>query len=227
MLYSNSASRWIPVFIHWAANGHFAPIAEFTADYMYGINQDLMDGMLLCVTCTETIPFIDFVAARARTQGTMMGTYRLDQQQRACELWVRGDIPAGFHDLLQLDIPTLLVNGENDPTTPPVNGQILSTYLQNSMYLVIPNAGHGINDVMDNCLEGIFALFFNQASVANINPACVYTHTRPPFVSWRDYTDNNRDRIREDMKPLFHTSRNRPVGSQSQKTKIFPSLETL
>ena len=219
MLYSNSASRWIPAFIHWASNGHYAPIAEYTADYLYGINQDLMDGLLLCVTCTETIPFIDFDVARAQAQGTMMGTYRLDQQERACELWVRGRIPDGFNDPFYSDIPTLLANGENDPTTPQINGHILSGYLANSRYIVVPNAGHGVGNVMENCLDDIIALFYEQASVANIDSSCVNTYTRPPFVSWRDYSESKVFNFREELKPLLHTFPGLPFHPPVKKLK--------
>ncbi len=219
MLYSSGASRWIPAFIHWASNGHYAPIVEYTADNLYEMNDYLMDGMLLCVTCTETIPFIDFNVARTQAQGTMMGTYRLDQQQRACELWVRGNIPAGFNDPVHLDIPTLMVNGENDPTTPSINGLILSNYFHNSKFIVIPNARHGVGGVMENCLDDIIALFYAQASTENIDSSCVNTNTRPPFVSWRDYSDSNMFKFGEDLKPQHRSPIKLPTYRPFRKIK--------
>ena len=207
MLYSNSASRWIPAFIHWADAGVYAPIAEYTVDYNYWSQRNIMDGMFLCVTCTETIPFIDFEAARQEAQGTMMGDYRLVQQQNACQLWGLRQVPAEFLDPVTADIPTLIVNGENDPTTPPENARLLSQYLGNSAVVVIPNAGHEIGPVMDGCLDEKIAQFFRQASAAGINFSCVYTYTRPPFVSWRAYNSENMDRIREDFKGDWKSAR--------------------
>lgn len=119
MLYNMGRSKWIPAFIHWAANGVFAPITEYTANYLYGINNNIMDGMYLCVTCTETIPYIDYAEARALAQGTFMGTYRLDQQKNACDWWMRGEHPANFHEMYLMNIPTLILSGEIDPVTPP------------------------------------------------------------------------------------------------------------
>jgi pimeloyl-ACP methyl ester carboxylesterase len=88
MLYSTWRSMWIPAFVHWASQGNFSPVAEYTAGYLFGINRDLKDGMFLCVTCTETIPYIDYARAEALAQGTFMGTYRLEQQKNACGWWV-------------------------------------------------------------------------------------------------------------------------------------------
>ncbi|MBN1273475.1 MAG: alpha/beta fold hydrolase [Candidatus Aminicenantes bacterium] len=200
MLYNNSLSKWIPAFIRWADLGVFQPMAEYTADYLYWSNQSVLDGMFLCVTCSETIPYIDFETARAMAEGTMMGTYRLDQQQSACKNWEEADIPPGFHDLVYQNIPTLIVNGENDPTTPPSNAQILSQYQNNSTVVVIPNAGHEIGVVMEGCLDELIACFFDQASVSGLDFSCVYAHTRPPFVSWRDYEGVSVQKIRQDFK---------------------------
>ena len=200
MLYSNSSSRWIPIFIRWADMGIFQPIAEYTADYEYWVNQNIMDGMFLCVTCSETIPFLDFPSARASAQGTVMGTYRLDQQQRACDLWVKADIPAGFHDLVPLDIPTLIVNGENDPTTPPGNAHLLSQYLGNSAVIIIPNAGHEIGVVMEGCLDEQIARFFSQASVHDLDFSCVFAYNRPPFVLWSEYERKDRTESRRELR---------------------------
>ena len=188
LLYSVSGSRWIPAFIHWASSGNFSPIAEYTADYLYWVNQEIMDGMYLCVTCTETLPYIDYEAAAAAAAGTLMGTYRLDQQKNACELWIRGDHPPDFHGMYPLDTPTLVVSGELDPVTPPRYGADLASYLRNSRHVVIPNAGHELGNVWASCLDDLVAQFISQGTVMGLDATCVNGHQRPPFVSWRDYS---------------------------------------
>ncbi len=202
MLYSTSASKWIPVFIHWAAQGIFSPIAEYTADYLWWVSENIMDGMFLCVTCTETIPYIDYEEARALAQGTMMGTYRLDQQKNACDWWVRGEHPADFHEMPVLDIPALIVSGEIDPVTPPRYAEELAGYLPNSLHVIIPNAGHSHSTVWEDCMDEVVAQFISQGSVAELDVSCVDQHVRPPFVSWRDYTSENSEQISRDLKSL-------------------------
>jgi pimeloyl-ACP methyl ester carboxylesterase len=197
MLYGTSRSRWIPAFIHWAAGGHFAPVVEYTANYLRWINEDIMDGMFLSVTCTETAPYIDYEAARAAAEGTFMGTYRLDQQQEACELWVRGDHPADFHQMPILDIPTLIFSGELDPVTPPRIGDRLAGYLPHSQHVVLPNTGHGAGYYLwEECLADVVARFISQGHPGGLDTSCADSTQRPPFVSWRDYEGEDSDAIR-------------------------------
>jgi pimeloyl-ACP methyl ester carboxylesterase len=207
MLYDSSTSRWIPVFIHWAFQGHFAPVAAYTADYLYWVNQNIMDGMFLCVTCTETIPYIDYEEARVLAQGTFMGTYRLEQQKNACDWWVRGEHPADFHQMYVMDIPTFILSGEIDPVTPPQYGEELASYLPNSLHVVIPNAGHEYGTVWTDCLDDVIAQFISQRSVDGLDTSCVNRHVRPPFVSWKEYETNNSERLTRDLKSLVKSKR--------------------
>jgi pimeloyl-ACP methyl ester carboxylesterase len=202
MLYSTGRSSWIPAFIHWASQGNFSPAAEYTADYLYWVNQNIMDGMFLCVTCTETIPYIDYVEARALAQGTFMGTYRLEQQKNACDWWVRGDHPADFHQMYVMDIPTFILSGEIDPVTPPQHGEELASYLPNSLHVVIPNAGHEYGTVWTNCLDDVIAQFISLGTVSGVDATCVNRHVRPPFVSWRAYKASHSQQLSRDLKRL-------------------------
>jgi pimeloyl-ACP methyl ester carboxylesterase len=197
LLYNTAKSRWIPAFIHWAEKGNYAPLAEYTAEYLRWINEDLMDGMFLSVTCTETAPYIDYAAARAAAEGTFVGTYRLDQQQDACALWVRGDHPEDFHQMDYLDIPTLIFSGELDPVTPPLIGERLASYLPNSMHVVFPNVGHGAGSYLwEECLAEAVARFISQGHPGGLDTSCAESAQRPAFVSWRDYEDGDPDALR-------------------------------
>ncbi len=207
MLYSTGRSKWLPAFIHWAAQGNFSPAAEYTASYLYGINRDLKDGMFLCVTCTETIPYINYAEARALAQGTFMGTYRLDQQKNACDWWVRGEHPADFHQMSTMTIPTLIISGEIDPVTPPQYGEELAGYLPNSMHVIIPNAGHEFGTVWEDALDDVVAQFISEGSVDGLDASCVQQHVRPPFVSWRDYEADNGEKLSAEVKNIPKSKR--------------------
>ena len=74
-----------------------------------------------------------------------MGTYRLDQQQNACDLWVRGSHPAG------LDTP------------------------------------------------------------------CTDSYLRPPFVSWRDYEEEDSDSVRSMISGMAEPRSRRDKTSRSKR----------
>ena len=218
MLYNTARSKWIPAFVHWASRGNFSPIAEYTANYLYGINRDLTDGMFLCVTCTETIPYINYEEAWALAQGTFMGTYRLEQQQNACNWWVRGEHPPDFHQMYVMDIPTVILSGEIDPVTPPQHGKELAGYLPNSLHVVIPNTAHEFGTIWEGCFDDVVAQFIAQGSVDRLDASCVNQHVRPPFVSWRDYESENSEQLSRDVKSLVKSKREK-TGKQNPLRK--------
>lgn len=191
LLYNSNRQRWAPIFIYWAARNGWQPVVEYTVNYKYSINSLLTYGMFLCVTCSEAIPYIDYEEARARAAGTFMGTYRLDRQQRACELWERGDIPADFHSPPDMAIPTLILTGEIDAAIPPYVGDILADLLPNSVHYMVPNAGHELSNAWENCLDDALHQFINQGSVTGLDFSCAHGNQRPPFASWRDYSTNS------------------------------------
>jgi pimeloyl-ACP methyl ester carboxylesterase len=186
LLYANADASYIPYFIYSAARWDFAWLIEYTVSYLRSINEVYMDGLYLCVQCAEHNPYIDFDEARAMAVGTFMGTYRLDQQDLACSLWVRGSLPAGFFDLPPLDVPTLVISGELDPVCPPRFGQVLADSLPGSLHAIIPHHAHGVGDVWENCLDDAVVAFIDQGSLAGLDLSCIQQNVRPPFISWRD-----------------------------------------
>ncbi len=187
MLYTAEDSRWLPLMLHLAASGNYAPIAAYTANFLRWANEALMDGEALCVYCSETVPHIDFALARAVAQGTFMGTYRLDQQERACQYWPRGSVPADFYHMNALDIPTLLISGEIDAGCPPHNGEYVQRYLPNSLHIVEPKCGHGTL-LWADCLDNLALQLITRGFTTGIDPNidCIINNKRPSFVSWRD-----------------------------------------
>ena len=136
---------------------------------------------------SETVPYIDFAEARAAAAGTFMGTYRLDQQERACELWVRGDIPEGFFDMPPLETPILLLSGELDPTVRPATVAVLAASLPNSLHYIVPNCGHNLGPAFEMGLDVEMAKFMTQANFEGLDFSGPDGTQRPPFVSWRGY----------------------------------------
>ena len=166
--------------------------------------------MYLCVTCTESIPYIDYAAAQARAAGTFMGTYRLDQQRQACDLWVQGDLPAGFLTPPTAAIPTFILTGDIDPAVRPVIGEQLAGNLPNSVHYNVPNSGHEFGNAWENCLEAVIAQFISQASTASLDFRCADNNQRPPWVSWRDYSSEsseNPGKLRAEIKTRFPGTR--------------------
>ena len=126
--------------------------------------------MHLSVFCAEDIPFMTDADIAERTQGTLLGESLIRRYERACEHWPRGDIPAGFHDLVSSELPVLIISGERDPVTPVVWGEEIQAGLPNSRHLVVPDAGHV---PLTPCVLEIQNRFIESGSVANLDTGCV------------------------------------------------------
>ena len=180
MMYSPQTATRIPLVIHQAAHGDFAPflresIGSSTADF-------IADGMYLSVTCAEDVPFIDATEAAQLNGENPFGNYRVLQQTRACSLWSQGKIPPNFRDPVSSNIPVLIFSGRLDPVTPPERGSEVAAHLPNSRHVVIPQAGHLADGLSDQeCIDRVTIEFMRTGEAKNVDVSCVEKMARPPF----------------------------------------------
>lgn len=134
----------------------------------------------LSVTCAEDLPRVDERAIRTASAGTVLGTYRLDQQLGACKLWPRATTDGEMAKPVRSSIPTLIVSGELDPVTPPEGGDEVARTLKRALHIVIPAGSHSGDT--GGCLEKVLSELVREGSVAELDTTCVKDVKRPPFV---------------------------------------------
>src|SRR5437773_1014762 len=179
-MYGRDQASRIPLIIHQAAHGDFAPflheaIAPSIPDF-------IADGMYLCVTCAEDVPFIDQEEAAKLNAGNPFGNYRVFQQTRACSLWPRGKIPPDFREPVSSNVPVLLFSGNMDPVTPPQRGEEVAGYLPNSRHVIIPQAGHGFDGLAEpECADRIIREFLEKGEAKDLDIGCLERMVQPPF----------------------------------------------
>jgi len=181
-MYDRSKAARIPLIVHHAANGDFAPFLQQAG--APSIPDFVADGMYLSVTCAEDVPFIDQEEATKLTAGNPFGNYRVFQQTRACGMWPRGEIPADFLEPVHSNAPVLIFSGNMDPVTPPKYGEQVARHLPNSRHVVIPEAGHGADGLTDpGCFDRIAIEFLEKGDTKNLDVSCAERMAPPPFVT--------------------------------------------
>jgi len=81
-----------------------------------------------------------------------------------CENWPVPTADLSAKEPLESDIPTLVLEGEFDPVTPPEYGRLVAGYLSNGFYFEVPGTGH---DVLDNeCARQIAGAFVSDPTRA-------------------------------------------------------------
>jgi len=181
-LYDRDKASQIPLIVHKAASGNFAPFLRRAIGH--SIPDTIADGMYLCVTCAEDVPFIDQAEAAKLNRDNPFGNYRVFQQTRACGMWPRGDIPTDFREPVQSSVPALIFSGNFDPVTPPQRGGEVARYLSNSRHVIVPQAAHGIDGLTNaNCLDKIILEFIDKADAKDLDVSCVDRMAPPPFAT--------------------------------------------
>ena len=87
-----------------------------------------------------------------------------------CKNWPVEEADAWVKEPLVSDIPTLVLEGEFDPVTPPEYGELVAGYLSNSYFIEFPGVGH---DVLANaCAREIAGDFLDDPTRAP-DAACI------------------------------------------------------
>ena len=182
-MYSAESARKIPMMIHRAAQGDFGPFLKDVIPDDRSRPDFIADGMYLSVTCAEDVPFIDQNEAVKANAGNPFGNYRVDQQTRACGMWPQGKIPAGYHDPVSSDAPTLIISGQLDPVTPPERGEEVASHLPNSQHIVVEHGAHGLEGLINvDCLDKVILEFLAEGSAKELETTCLESVRAPAFV---------------------------------------------
>lgn len=71
------------------------------------------------------------------------------------------------------DIPTLVINGNWDPVTPPVLAEYIAPGYSNGRLIIVPFAGHGPTRSMSECAGPVLNAFFDDLDPASLDAACL------------------------------------------------------
>lgn len=170
----------IPLLIHSAHAGEFAPFAQVVAPMGAGYSDFLSLGMALTVLCSEDGAAIQEDAIRPETAGTFIGDVRVRNQLRACREWPRGEIPAGYYAPLRSEHPVLMISGELDPIDGLDLAQGAAVHLPNARHVIIPRGSH--QPQFPGCLNGLMQDFVEAGSARELDFSCVRELRRPAFV---------------------------------------------
>lgn len=171
-LYSVETRKLIPLIIHQAYQGNYAPIAGLTA--MSEDGAGIFIGLHLNIVCNEDYPRISNDMFTQDANNNFNGELGHKFIELACPLWPQYRPSEAFYSPVMVDIPTLIISGDLDPVTPPSNGDFPAKTLPNNKHIIMKNSGHtpgssacGIdiineflttknpNDLNETCLEEI------------------------------------------------------------------------
>ena len=183
MMYSPGGARRVPLFLHLAAEGNYAPLARAALLFRQNLVATGSNGMYLSVTCAEDLPFVKAEEAKQIGANTFLGSYRYDQQNAACELWPRAMLDSKYAAPVRSDKPVLIMTGEWDPVTPPSQGDAVAKTLPNSLHIVVNDGAHGLSGLQGiECLDRLMTQFVERGSVKGLDTSCTKDIKRNGFA---------------------------------------------
>jgi len=178
MSYNPNTVALIPLLVHAAANGNFAPLAASFLAAAQSMSEQLAIGMHNAVICTEDAAFYGDYDLAALEQ-TYIGPVMTEVLNAICSIWPAGIIDDDLRAPLATDTPVLLLSGSADPVTPPHFAALAAVEMSNARHLIGKNQGHGLAG--QGCMPEIVGRFVESASVDGLETECMQRLFAMPF----------------------------------------------
>ena len=98
----------------------------------------------------------------------------------SCQIWGVKPVPAIQKEPVTSSIPTLILQGEYDPVTPPTNGMLAAQTLSRSYFFLFPGVGHGVNSPTSTCPHDIISAFVANPT-EKPDASCISSMPEPAF----------------------------------------------
>ncbi len=172
-------ARQLPVVLHAAAAGNFAPLLALDVATRPP-RRRYYNGMHLSVVCGDEVLQSSRAQIVAASGGSYMNAERGLEYREACLRWQVPRADSTVTALVVSRVPTLIVSGAMDPITPPHWGSAAAAGLANSRHLVIPHLSHEANGLRGAaCLDTLFAQFLRTPDPTTLRTDCI-ARIRPP-----------------------------------------------
>jgi pimeloyl-ACP methyl ester carboxylesterase len=183
-MYAANMIPLLPQMIYDLRAGNTDTLGNIASLFMF--DKSVAQGMYFAVVCAEDSDYDpkDALKPDLRPQIAKNAEKDAAAQQAICKALNVEQLPAPVDEPVTSDIPTLVLNGQFDPITPPANGAQAAETLTNSYNYTFPNTAHGAFQSED-CAAKIAIAFLNEPGTRP-EDTCITTLNPPSFVGARD-----------------------------------------
>jgi pimeloyl-ACP methyl ester carboxylesterase len=185
-LYNDSTISVLPLATDAIYHGNYGIVALLAQQIVFAFSDEAA-GMTTSVDCSEEIPFLTADLLESASEGVRQEILdaevgvtteaaRLDELA-LCKAWGTPPPPALENQAVASDIPTMVLDGQFDPITPPRYGALAAEKLSRSYVFQFPTSGHGVTYQQYACASSMIASFLaepetkpNASCIAGIGP---------------------------------------------------------
>lgn len=166
LLYASEFEPLLPAYLYAIYNGRYDILAPFLSS-VFQQNTEVNIGMYNSVECSEAWPFTNEQNALTADKGALPELTdgwadNVKSDFQLCSGWHVASVNPAQHTLVKSDVPTLILEGQVDPITPPQYGQMVQAQLSKSYYAEFPGRGHGEVLPGNTCGINIMSSFLND-----------------------------------------------------------------
>jgi pimeloyl-ACP methyl ester carboxylesterase len=178
-LYEPEIAAFLPFAIERAYNYDYISLGKIIDQWSQFLAQGQDAGTNLAYRCAEFDPFISSTELHNQALHSFTGDLRVQAERQACAIWKVDPMPASFDDPVRSNVPILMLEGSDDPATPPESAEGAVKTLPNAKLLLVRGAGHG---VFTRCAVDAMIQLIRNGSAASIQASsCNDSFKAPPF----------------------------------------------
>lgn len=179
-MYSTPAIEYLPAIIASVDRRNYDALDPLL-DYSAVASVQPGAGLYYSVMCAEEGSFTDAgKLAEMRDGHKNIKSFLDDATFETCQRWPHAQLNEADIAPVRSDIPTLILTGEYDPTTPPEWGALIATDLNSSYLFEFPGFGHGIVGTKNECANRILLDFVQAPDTRPVSSGCI-DDLRPPI----------------------------------------------
>jgi hypothetical protein len=178
LLYRPYSAVDLPWIVHQAHTGDWSPVVEGILSNARRLDSGLSLGLFFAITCNEDVAFIREEDVGQASEGTMLGDYRLRQQQAACRDWPKVSLPPDYRTPVRSSVSALFVSGDSDSASPLWFTERVASSFPNRKEVILGGRGH---TEWDACVARLYEQFVRNGEVRGLDTSLCTPLPRPPF----------------------------------------------
>lgn len=178
VLYVPAYAAMLPLAIRELQSGNASPLMALRAETAGWSTSTQQIGALLGVMCSEEVPRVRAAQLRSRRAGVLFDDAYARVFLDLCGDWPVRALPDEMWQLPETDVPLLVLSGEDDPASPPRQGELVRRHFTSAQHVIVPHGGHISSRAA--CMPSLMAKFLD-APTARVDGSCVAHRTAPPF----------------------------------------------
>lgn len=182
--YVTSLIPYMPALMNEVINGHYARFAAVYSQLAFdtSVNTGVYETTMCSVEEGRTTK--SDIQKTAQELNAAIRTQAIDNTTKLafdlCKVWNVPSAASSEWQPVVSTIPTLVMEGEDDPITPPTNGDRVASHLSKSYVALFPATGHGTYLSGQLCPVAVAQSFLDQPD-QRPNTTCIQSMQEPNF----------------------------------------------